>query len=731
MRIVKLILLLTLFSVIVQKTPVWATAEQTPDLKLVDKFGGEIRAVAVQGNFAYVGEGAMLTILNIANRTQPIVVGQGPTLTGEIMDIQVVDNIVYALNTDWLNGIPDTAGVTMIDVSNPTAPRLLGTYTLKGRGNFQAIFVHNNTLYIADGHNGLLIVDVKQPATPTLIGSYTEYIGVDVEVVGDLAYLASGRTGLQIVDVSNPSAPFRISPFKEQYVDKVTVVNNIAHTIDGVKKTWNRIDVSDPMNPKQVATTELYTHIDKIAIVDNVAFVTQHYSDYDTTGEIQAYQFDGSTTNRVAKQFTFRGDADHLAIAGNTAFVPSDSGLLLVDLSNVFAKVDQAPSLLARYASTPTRGLYAEDNYLFAFDQATVFYDLSKSRTRPTSVFGIDSFTSIENNQVTDIAVENNIAYVGYGNNGFRAILRFDISNPNRIKQIGSTFSDDVTGPVPYFDFNLEFDVVGNHFYVVTGSELQIYDISDPQSYAPLGTTKLQGLGLDIQVVGTIAYVLDKRGFAAIDVSNPNAPRTLSTPSVTGNVEDMVATQDTVYVLTDKGLSSFAVENLDAVRWVSAYVVDNAKGVHIAHGTAYVSHREQLLMIDVSDRKALTLQNRMPLSQTIWADDASVTTIGNNVYIANLYGGVFVYERTDLAGSPTTPQNDSGDCVIPAIGPWPPCATGGANTGGDAGSSVDCVIPVAGPWPPCATGGTTPPDSGQADCVIPESGPWPACATGG
>lgn len=81
---------------------------------------------------------------------------------------------------------------------------------------------------------------------------------------------------------------------------------------------------------------------------------------------------------------------------------------------------------------------------------------------------------------------------------------------------------------------------------------------------------------------------------------------------------------------------------------------------------------------------------------------------------------------------PTPPPSGGGggDCVIPASGPWPPCATGGG--GGSVPGNPGCVIPASGPWPPCATtggGGTSVP--GKPGCVIPASGPWPPCATTG
>ena len=121
-----------------------------------------------------------------------------------------------------------------------------------------------------------------------------------------------------------------------------------------------------------------------------------------------------------------------------------------------------------------------------------------------------------------------------------------------------------------------------------------------------------------------------------------------------------------------------------------------------------------------------------------------------------------VSAESNLAISSGVQVFADSDCVIPASGPWPPCATGGV-TGPVTGATGDCVIPATGPWPPCATGGggggsapvagggnacpvsgKWPPgcvpggsggapiaSGGTGDCVIPASGPWPPCATGG
>ena len=61
-------------------------------------------------------------------------------------------------------------GLVIVDVSNPAAPTLKGSYDTTGYS--YGVAVEGNYAYVADGDNGLLIVDVSNPAAPTLKGSY-------------------------------------------------------------------------------------------------------------------------------------------------------------------------------------------------------------------------------------------------------------------------------------------------------------------------------------------------------------------------------------------------------------------------------------------------------------------------------------------------------------------------------------------------------------------------------
>lgn len=75
----------------------------------------------------------------------------------------------------------------------------------------------------------------------------------------------------------------------------------------------------------------------------------------------------------------------------------------------------------------------------------------------------------------------------------------------------------------------------------------------------------------------------------------------------------------------------------------------------------------------------------------------------------------WIYQLTGVSGSAT-----AGSSSVPApINNAPPTTTNNNSQG--------CVIPASGPWPPCATGANNRPSNRQG-CIIPPSGPWPQCA---
>jgi len=116
-------------------------------LKLVGQLGGVTNAIAIQGNFAYVGVGPRLIVLDISTPSQPHKVGETAA------DFDIVRDVV-------------------------------------ARGSH---------LYIAGGYTGLRVVSVADPANPIDVGRYDTSNAVDLAVNGNYAYVADKDGGLQIM----------------------------------------------------------------------------------------------------------------------------------------------------------------------------------------------------------------------------------------------------------------------------------------------------------------------------------------------------------------------------------------------------------------------------------------------------------------------------------------------------------------------------------------------------
>jgi hypothetical protein len=160
--------------------------------------------VAVEGDYAYVADGGLidtgLRVVNTGDPTHPFEVAFLPLMAGiegtpppRVEDVAVADGCVYLA--------AGTAGLRVIDVSDPLVPVEIGTYGTPGRAD--NLTIAGSLAFIVDGD--LRILDMSNPAAPAEVGFYDMpdlAITPHVTVQGHRAYLTS--EGLRILDISNP-----------------------------------------------------------------------------------------------------------------------------------------------------------------------------------------------------------------------------------------------------------------------------------------------------------------------------------------------------------------------------------------------------------------------------------------------------------------------------------------------------------------------------------------------
>lgn len=216
-------------------------------------FGGWLASIAVppspggetglnSGDYIYLGEGSGLTVLDVSDPTRPRQVGS------LVLDGFDVTGVAFAGTTAYVvNG----KGLQVVDLSDPARPvQLASLDTTKPAAS---VAVTGVLAYVGLGFHddgGLAIVNVSDPTEPALVGSYDSAHGVrGIRIEDGYAYLANSAAGLVILDLSNPIVPTFVSAYPTlSSATDVEVLSNRAYVTD----RWSGLhilNVADPAHP--------------------------------------------------------------------------------------------------------------------------------------------------------------------------------------------------------------------------------------------------------------------------------------------------------------------------------------------------------------------------------------------------------------------------------------------------------------------------------------------------
>ncbi|MEA3273742.1 MAG: hypothetical protein U9Q81_00260 [Pseudomonadota bacterium] len=110
--------------------------------------------------------------------------------------------------------------------------------------------------YLAYGSAGIVILDISNPRNPRRIGGYqTEWPAESIAVRDGRAYLTSGVGGLLILDITDPIRPKKLAQLRTRcYPKRLAVRYGFVYLADGLcgDKGLLVIDVQDPATPRVV-----------------------------------------------------------------------------------------------------------------------------------------------------------------------------------------------------------------------------------------------------------------------------------------------------------------------------------------------------------------------------------------------------------------------------------------------------------------------------------------------
>lgn len=269
--------------------------------------------IATSGNYAYIIRGSgtnNFTVINISNPAAPTVVGN-LTLAGTPANIDINGNYAYIANGG------DTTELQVVNISNPAAPTLAATRDLTGTANATGIYINGTTAFITratsttTGSNELATVNIATPTNPTVIGGYNNNITMnEVYVFGNYAYVATASTSaeLLIVNITNLTTPTLAGTYNPSGLAGATSVAGFGTTIlIGYGTVMDSVNATTPSTPVRLGTYSTgsggnITDID-IDSGNQYAFVSNAYM----FGELQVINISNPASMSATKLFDTSG----------------------------------------------------------------------------------------------------------------------------------------------------------------------------------------------------------------------------------------------------------------------------------------------------------------------------------------------------------------------------------------------------------------------------------------
>jgi hypothetical protein len=208
-----------------------------------------------------------LRIFDISNPSAPQELGSFSE-PNNAEGVKIAGNYVYVADDSF-------SGLRVIDISNPANPFQAGA-CVTGT-NLVDIEISGNQAYVTCDFDGLRIIDISNPIAPVLVGTLDTIWAYDVAVSGSYAYVAGGPEPLHIVDVSNPTLPFEAASIDTTWAYAVSVSEGLACVAAGDEGLY-LLDISVPTSPSIILHSPTYSRTSDVTIQDDIIYLAQTHS---------------------------------------------------------------------------------------------------------------------------------------------------------------------------------------------------------------------------------------------------------------------------------------------------------------------------------------------------------------------------------------------------------------------------------------------------------------------
>jgi hypothetical protein len=601
--------------------------------------------IALGQGYAYVACGEVgVGILSIFHPSDPSLVRRPYDAPGDAIAVTVSGEYAYYLSLPMpggqeLNsgevGIIDPLPIqTRVSEGGPGSPRKAGSHRVSSSS--VDIAATEDHLLLVD-EEGLQVFDTPGVSRLEAVNVYdTASSSNAVEVADNRAYIMQ-RDAVQVLDTSRYTHPVEVATFNSSSWGRFFEAEAAALTDENVYVAGGNLWVFDKSVSKSVYTASTYDTLNyavDVAVRKDRAYVVNkkwlhalqvalEVVDISTPSDLERLGSCDLTGDAME-------DANSVELMGNYAYVATEAGLKIVDISNgakpEVVEVYETPGGASDLAVvvSPSMGAYA---YLADGEGDLRVLNLAD----PVNPREVTSYAT--SGKATRVVVSEGYAYLADGTEGVRVL---DISDPTEPKEVGFYNTP---------GYAAHTAVVGGEIFVTTGeggllilrshAEEMARLVASPTPSStptpmptstptprpetatpspaadggvnvghitPLGFYDIPEATQSVAVRGDYAYVGSDYGLRIVDIADPTNPAEVGFCETKGPVEDIALSRGYAFVANLVYLDVIDVSDpAHPQRVARSERFGTAKGVFVAGDYAYLATWGAVRIIDITD----------------------------------------------------------------------------------------------------------------------------------
>ena len=454
------------------------------------------------GDYIYFIRASEVVVIDVSDIYNPHAVGSYPS-QGEFIALTYSDDVLFLV--DEIIGYPPpfTYYLTILDVSDPSSPALLGTCTDLGDWVYH-VAVQDGIAFVSTS-KGFHVISVTDPGDPAILASTDMYTFRNAIVSDGVAYAVKTADvdSVIIFSLSDPANPVRIGA--HEYSDPKSGSYDILLADSLLITACDIIDVSNPSAPASICTYTIQCGGTGLGLWGDYLYRSRpsYINMYDIKNIEEPYYVDS---------YVFSGNVCDVQVRENLAYVVFLSqGLVILDISDIHYPVVISEIIENR---SYYKHIDVKDNILCNGRDVVDISDPAHPLLLATLRLGSFPY-------VLDVCLKDNLAFVVRKARFDTGLLVFDLADPRNPVLLSSYEAGFLGSATVVVRDTLTFLTTG-----AVGTGLHIINYADPSSPELIGTYGIRNCRV-VAVDENILYTSPLGSLHVVDISEPDSPSLL------------------------------------------------------------------------------------------------------------------------------------------------------------------------------------------------------------